>query len=119
MASARAFALLGRKPANKKRSVGSPQIESAAMAALGPGAVLTDMPASLAARTSLYPGSEINGVPASETSHTAVCGFNQSGSITFAAMVVIAAHLLFKTEMMEQLSGHAAILNGNNICRRQ
>ena len=58
----------GRKPAKKKRSVGSPESTSAASVAEAPGSVVTGMPASTAARTSLKPGSETSGVPASDTS---------------------------------------------------
>ena len=55
---------------NRKRSVGRPDRVSAAMAALGPGRVVTARPAARASRTSLYPGSEMSGVPASDSSAT-------------------------------------------------
>ena len=55
---------------NRKRSVGSPDSVSAAIAALGPGRVVILRPAARASRTSLYPGSEISGVPASESKAT-------------------------------------------------
>ena len=42
----------GRKPTNRKRSVGSPDTESAAVAALGPGTGTTAMPSARASRTS-------------------------------------------------------------------
>ena len=57
----------GGKPANRNRSVGSPETQSAAITADAPGSGITAIPSSPQARTSRYPGSEISGVPASET----------------------------------------------------
>ena len=48
-----AQSLAGRKPKKAKRSVGSPARVRAAIAALGPGMVVTLMPAARASRTSL------------------------------------------------------------------
>ena len=42
----------GRNPTKRKRSLGSPETESAATAALGPGTGITGKPASRASRTS-------------------------------------------------------------------
>ena len=48
---ARALSLAGRKPANRKRSLGRPDSVSATTAALGPGRLVTAMPRSRASRT--------------------------------------------------------------------
>jgi hypothetical protein len=50
--------------------VGSPDTDSAATAALGPGTGTTASPSARASRTSRYPGSEMPGVPASDTRAT-------------------------------------------------
>src|SRR5581483_7418164 len=60
----------GRNPSKTKRSVGSPEATSAAIAAEGPGTTRTSIPASTHARTSRYPGSESPGIPASEITAT-------------------------------------------------
>ena len=52
-AFARALVLPGMKPANMKRSVGRPDTASPAMTALGPGVVVTAIPADRQAATSL------------------------------------------------------------------
>ncbi len=57
----------GKNPSKQKRSVGSAPIDSAAMAAQGPGIATTSTPAAAAARTSSKPGSLMAGVPASLT----------------------------------------------------
>ncbi len=49
---ARAAARAGRNPSKQKRSHGSPDADSAAIAALGPGTGETTMPAAAAAETS-------------------------------------------------------------------
>ena len=61
---------VGGKPRNVNASPGSPDAESAATAAFGPGIGSTRIPASIAARISASPGSETVGVPASDTSAT-------------------------------------------------
>ena len=48
----RAAARAGRNPSKEKRSQGSPEADSAAIAAFGPGTGETVMPASIAAATS-------------------------------------------------------------------
>ena len=55
----------GKKPSNKKRSVGSPDVVNAANKALGPGIDSIFTPALIASLVSLYAGSDIPGVPAS------------------------------------------------------
>ena len=62
----------GRKPTKRKRSLGSPQTDTAAVTALGPGTGTTAMPAPRASRTSASPGSDTVGVPASDTSATSL-----------------------------------------------
>ena len=66
----RAEVLGGRKPANKKESLGSPDAHRADMKAHGPGTGETFTPAARQARTILNPGSLTHGVPASLTSAT-------------------------------------------------
>jgi hypothetical protein len=71
-----------------KRSVGSPDIVTAASAALAPGMTVTAMPALLASRTSFQPGSETSGVPASLTRAIAAPLLSSSRirGLTFAAL---------------------------------
>jgi hypothetical protein len=49
-------------------AVDSPETESAAITALGPGTAYTGRPAAIAARTTRSPGSDTPGLPASTTS---------------------------------------------------
>ncbi len=60
----------GKKPINKKLSVGRPLAATALVTADAPGIGTTRKPFSVAATTSSYPGSEIPGIPASETTAT-------------------------------------------------
>ena len=58
----------GRKPANKKESLGSPDAHKAEIKAHAPGMGTTFIPARLHSRTILKPGSLMHGVPASLSS---------------------------------------------------
>ena len=62
--------LWGKKPSNKKRSVGKPDADNAVIDADAPGIASTLIFFSIAALISLYAGSLIPGVPASVTTAT-------------------------------------------------
>ena len=57
---------------------GKSTLVNAITGALGPGRLVTGMPASRASRTNLYPGSDTSGVPASLTSTTALSRIESS-----------------------------------------